>query len=375
MVPENISVLGSPHLSCSGKLVKWCGLRSPFRAKSLSQIPATFFSQVSNDRIYGHSVNINTTMPPATKTKIPHRSNGHKRFEASNVQGLNLSDKESESGAVVQRPAAKEREPEWEGFEEEDDDHSVDEEHVDIISEAEEEGPEKDEEEEELERLVFGDSAGFKEGIKSFSLDPLPTALGESSDEERNEDGNLDNIADQDLFFFDSGPTVAPTALVHTDTEEEDGDKPAWDDSDDDKLVVSLASVPQLRKLREAEEDNMVDGKEYVRRLRKQYLRLHPTPDWALHATGKVKRKRTRAVEDAESEEDSVSDMDVDDEDLSTQPLARLLKDADILSRNLGRNPSKRRKLQAGTVDIQRLKDVCKAGPACVFSPFKSRRC
>ena len=106
----------------------------------------------------------------------------------------------------------------------------------------------------------------------------------------------------------------------------------------------------------------MVNGKEYARRLRKQYERLYPAPEWAAHATGKAKKRR-RTMDDDESEEESGSDMDVDDQDLSTQPLARLLKDADILSRNAARGPVKRRKLQAGTIDIQRLKDVSKAGP------------
>jgi hypothetical protein len=54
--------------------------------------------------------------------------------------------------------------------------------------------------------------------------------------------------------------------------------------------------------------------------------------------------------------------MDMDEENLTLQPLAKLLHDADILSRN-ARGPMKKRKLQAGTVDIQRLKDVMKAGP------------
>lgn len=70
-------------------------------------------------------------------------------------------------------------------------------------------------------------------------------------------------------------------------------------------------------------------------------------------------------MDDDESGEESASDMDVDEDDLSTQPLARLLKDADILSRT-STSTAKRRKLQAGTVDIQRLKDVSKAGPVSI---------
>jgi U3 small nucleolar RNA-associated protein 18 len=62
--------------------------------------------------------------------------------------------------------------------------------------------------------------------------------------------------------------------------------------------------------------------------------------------------------------------MDVDDEDdLSTEPLARLLKDADILSRTT-RAPAKRRKLQAGTVDIQMLPVISKGGPVNVSTIY-----
>jgi U3 small nucleolar RNA-associated protein 18 len=312
------------------------------------------------------------TMPP--KTKTAHRANGGKRFEAPKTRNVKLteSDDERDATAGALQPITVPKEPEWEGFGEEDNENSSEISEDEDVDEDEEESeddiPDKDDEEEALERLVFGDAAGFKEGIKAFSLDPLAAALGEPSEEETDGDGELENLADQDLFFFDSGPTAAPaTALtLAQNDEEEEGPKPAWEDSDDDRLVVSLASVPQLRKLREDEDDDMVNGREYVRRLRKQYTRLYPTPDWALKATGKTKRKRTHTT-DGESGEESASDMDVDEEDLSTQPLARLMKDADILSRNISTNPAKRRKLQAGTIDIQRLKDVCKSGSVCTL--------
>ncbi|KAF1963653.1 WD40 repeat-like protein [Byssothecium circinans] len=226
----------------------------------------------------------------------------------------------------------------------------------------------KDAEEEELEKLVFGDSAGFKQGIEAFSLDN--TAIYDDAlDQEEEGDSDLGDVADQSLFFVDDGPMAAPAgSMVVAKAEEsaDDEDNPAWEDSDDECLIVSLASVPQLRKLRETAEDDIVTGKEYARRLRKQYERLYSTPDWAVEAAGKAKRKR-QAVDDGDSNEESASDMDVDGEDLSTQPLARLLKDADILSR-ASRAPAKRRKLQAGTVDIQRLKDVNKSGPSAVTS-------
>lgn len=263
-------------------------------------------------------------------------------------------------------------EAEWEGFDEEDEaisnNDGSDNGSMDIVVEKKQKKEKpvlpKDAEEEELERLIFGDSAGFRRGVESFSLDISTAAVGGEQGDKEDGEVDLADVADQDLFFFDAGPTIEPAGplvVAGTDPSEDEADKPAWEDSDDERVVVSLASVPQLRKLRETAEDDMVNGREYVRRLRNQYERLYPAPEWAIHATGKAKRKRHQAQEDDDSEEESPSDMDVDD-DLSAQPLARLLKDADILSRT-SRNPAKRRKLQAGTIDIQRLKDVSNAGP------------
>jgi U3 small nucleolar RNA-associated protein 18 len=254
---------------------------------------------------------------------------------------------------------------------------SEDEGSVDIImDDGKNDVMDKDESEEELERLVFGDSAGFKAGLHDFALDPAGGAYGGETDEDEDETEDIKEVPDQDLFFFDSGPQAVAGAVVpatkteEEDDEEADGGKPAWEDSDDERVVVSLASMPRLKKLRETAEDDLINGKEYVRRLRRQYQSLYPTPDWALEATGKSKRKRTRPTEDGESEDESLSEMDEDDDDLSTQPLARLLKDADILSRTSS-GPLKKRKLQSGVVDIQRLKDVSKRGPVrCCHMPY-----
>lgn len=305
-------------------------------------------------------------MAPATKTA--RKVKDKKVSQSSKAPAFPPLEPESDHELQL---ATKQNESDFEGFEQDEDAHDDESEDSDGIMDIEDNEPEKDESEEELERLIFGDSAGFKAGLKDFSLDPSSAAV-DGEDEDRAEDEeDLEGIADQDLFFFDSGPGIAPTgalvpAKADEEEKEEEGDKPAWEDSDDDRLVVSLASVPRLRKLRETEEEDVVTGKEYVRRLRKQYNRLYPTPEWAIQASGKAKRKRAKATKEGDSDDNEASDMDVDDDedndDLSTQPLARLLKDADILSKN-SRGPAKRRKLQAGVVDIQRLKDVSKKGP------------
>ncbi|KAI8340911.1 WD40-repeat-containing domain protein, partial [Chlamydoabsidia padenii] len=56
----------------------------------------------------------------------------------------------------------------------------------------------------------------------------------------------------------------------------------AWKDDDDNLLEISLSSVSRLRKLRKNEEENTISGAEYERRLRKQFNKMHPPPEWAL---------------------------------------------------------------------------------------------
>ena len=46
--------------------------------------------------------------------------------------------------------------------------------------------------------------------------------------------------------------------------------KPAWEDEDDGRLMVSLMSADRLRKLRKDEDEDVVNGLEYEKRLRTQ---------------------------------------------------------------------------------------------------------
>jgi U3 small nucleolar RNA-associated protein 18 len=54
---------------------------------------------------------------------------------------------------------------------------------------------EKDEAEEELERLVFGDSEGFREGLKDFKLNDEDAEEGEDGDAQ----GGLEGLDDADV--------------------------------------------------------------------------------------------------------------------------------------------------------------------------------
>ncbi|EYE93884.1 WD40 repeat domain-containing protein [Aspergillus ruber CBS 135680] len=235
---------------------------------------------------------------------------------------------------------------------------------------------EKDETEKKLERMLFGDDEGFQGALKS-QQDRGLMAWGTMSDDESvgegeegegsdGEEKELGDVDDSDLFFLDSGAGPVSTDLADPDSsseESEDESAPAaWHDSDDENLSVSLASHQRLRKLRNTEADDIVSGKEYVRRLRRHFQQLNPVPDWA---NPEVNQKKDKDSDDSDNE------MDTDDEEeqVSTQPLAKLLQNATDLTRGVeNTGPGGKRKLRQEVVDIQRLKDIGKDQPSSIDS-------
>lgn len=139
---------------------------------------------------------------------------------------------------------------------------------------------------------------------------------------------------------------------------------PAWEDSDDERIAISLQSHQRLRKLRTTENEDSVTGKEYVQRLRKQYQLLHPMPRWAVGAAARVQGKRKSAGDDL-----SDSDQEESDDALSAQPLARLLQNAGHLVASEAKDPrTGNRKLRPEVLDIMRLKDVPGNQPSAIDS-------
>lgn len=184
------------------------------------------------------------------------------------------------------------------------------------------------------------------------------------------------------LFFLDSGPTTAnDTKAVarHPGAHEEDEDEfghgamPAWIDSDDERLSVSLANVPRLRKLRVAEDEDLVSGREYIRRLRRQFQRLNGTPEWARWDWDKVgRRKRGHESDDgSDGDDDGMMDLDEQDDELRADPLRQMLerfKEA-LYAPDRPQGGRKRRKLRQDNLDIQRMKDVPGAQPVNIKTP------
>ncbi|KAI7886460.1 WD40 repeat-like protein [Lichtheimia hyalospora FSU 10163] len=191
----------------------------------------------------------------------------------------------------------------------------------------------KSKDEKDLESFLFGD----------MDDQVWDRAGHELSDQEQDEDDQAQSSANEDenaeeAFFFDSGPGFVMdseptpsgavdredhemTERIHDDESGEDEDeesepeesnygylrKPAWEDDDDRRLLVSLQSNTRLRKLRKDVDEDVVDGIEYERRLRAFHNKMYARPAWA-----KLPSEKREGEEDEEEafDEDNLADED-----------------------------------------------------------------
>lgn len=168
-------------------------------------------------------------------------------------------------------------------------------------------------------------------------------------------------------------PGLLPQSKSNQETTfSDEGSAAAWVDSDDERVVVSLVSNPRLRKLRISESEDLVNGKEYSKRLRRQFERLYPVPDWANSSAAKTnaskKRRKSSTASESSEANASVDDMSVGSDDLSTQPLAKLLQNTDSLTQLISTGSDVSRKLRPEVIDIHRTKDVGPAQPVGLLS-------
>ncbi|KAF5010101.1 hypothetical protein FDECE_3717 [Fusarium decemcellulare] len=211
----------------------------------------------------------------------------------------------------------------------------------------------KDSDEEELERLVLGNKAGFRAQLfKDGGLfDSSREAEAKELELADQDTGELEDIDDADLFMFDTGAGPGAGADITKSAKTADANAPVWEDSDDDRLAISLAGATRLRKLRKTEAEDLVNGTEYSRRLRQQYLRLNPLPAWAREVDGRpTKRRRRSSAASGSSDSDSDSDSEI-----SAQPLEKFLRDVNRLA---GAGSTKKRRLRPEVIDIQRTREI-----------------
>ncbi|EKM60676.1 uncharacterized protein PHACADRAFT_246739 [Phanerochaete carnosa HHB-10118-sp] len=196
--------------------------------------------------------------------------------------------------------------------------------------------------------LFFVDDAQGAPSDEQPSLD-FAKDMGEQSEvsdaEDKEEKSEQENASEQSE---NDEELVEPEPVASTSTSRK---APAWIDSDDTNISVSLADNARLRKLRDTPSDNVVGGREYERRLRRQFERINPTPDWAQKARSKLhptRQKRRRLSVSSDEEEKMQED----------EALGDLLGDTGGI---LGPRP---KKLAPGTLSIERLRDANLAAPS-----------
>ncbi|KAG7439545.1 WD40 repeat-like protein [Guyanagaster necrorhizus] len=173
----------------------------------------------------------------------------------------------------------------------------------------------KDDEERRLESLLFG---------VPYVPAGEETVLEDEDEGEEENEKELQNLTDGDLFFVDDGARPSGDAIRDEEDDNEENErgkesdgeeaeptqrqakpepvlssrkKSAWTDPSDPP-VVSLVASNRTRKLRDAPSETTLSGREYESRLRRQFERIHPAPAWA--------KKRRREGEDDEDNDDSL---------------------------------------------------------------------
>lgn len=121
----------------------------------------------------------------------------------------------------------------------------------------------------ELEEAVWGDS-NINQG-RFFKV--LERRAAES-----NSEGYIDIKDGIELLYNRDGDLESEPQSYVIDRK----GGPMW--KEDDDFDVDIRSRKRLRKLRESQDEVMIGASEYEKRLRDQYERLHPTPEWARHS-------------------------------------------------------------------------------------------
>lgn len=233
--------------------------------------------------------------------------------------------------------------------------------------------PPPDEEELLLAKQVFGDTTDFQSNLSKFNDDFLLEDSDGAADQsdveskvsEEGEEGKMDHVMNDQLFFVDDGEEQAQEQadMMNIDEESDASDEyvsesdeeesdVAWEDSDDEKLHISVMTTNKTKKLRTSYEETRINGKNYVNRLRAQFEKIYPRPKWV-------------------DDESDTSDINSDEDDNSDDDFEQVINgDVNALSKILkttyNYKESNSKLLPPTTLDILRLKD------ANITHPFQS---
>ncbi|XBW37670.1 hypothetical protein QEN19_003252 [Hanseniaspora menglaensis] len=165
---------------------------------------------------------------------------------------------------------------------------------------------------------------------------------------------NSDNpaVQDDDLFDIDNSDEDVE---MDDDEQVEDGEEfestaesevsDAWEDSDDEKVKINIYQNKRLRKLKNNYDEKDLLGSDYVKRLRTQYEKIYPRPEW-IDVEDSSESENEEDNSDHEAPENEVNDYNA---------LLKLLKQSNNYTKE---SNTATKILPTDKLMIQRLKDA-----------------
>uniref|UniRef100_A0A7S3D7T5 U3 small nucleolar RNA-associated protein 18 homolog n=1 Tax=Palpitomonas bilix TaxID=652834 RepID=A0A7S3D7T5_9EUKA len=132
----------------------------------------------------------------------------------------------------------------------------------------------------------------------------------------------------------------------------------AWVDEDDESMEVNVTEVARLRKLRDDDNEITLSGREYTDRLRRQFLRLHPTPEWAELPSVRRERRRQEKLEKGGVDEEYVDSDESDGEDMDAAEHALISNPDVFLMEKRQKQQAHNPRLPSDEIQLKRMKDA-----------------
>ena len=141
----------------------------------------------------------------------------------------------------------------------------------------------RDDEEQEID---------FEQGLEADS-DDLASDQDDRDSSDSESDANVD--VDDDV---DADPTSAPPlSWLSTPSSSKPSKKPLWQDPSDHQVSVDMSTDNRLRKLARSQPpgtSSTVDGRGLQSKLREQFEKMHPQPEWASEAKARAAKESNK---------------------------------------------------------------------------------
>ncbi|CAI8496351.1 unnamed protein product [Hanseniaspora opuntiae] len=205
------------------------------------------------------------------------------------------------------------------------------------------------------------DANGLKNAMKMFdelidnedffNTNENNAFLAENDEEESNldfeiEDSDDEAVQDAELFDIENSDEEMEQAFDEEVSSSSESEEDAWNDSDDENIKINIYQNKRLRKLKRSYEETDMIGTEYCKRLRTQFEKIYPRPEWIDVPASEQESDDSEVDNDEENDESQVNDYNA---------LLRLLKESNKYMANVDKSS---KIMPTDKLTVQRLKDA-----------------